>query len=250
MDLILIDIPVLAITLVGASIHGVAGMGLGMTVTPVMVALFGPTEGVLWGNILATTTAASFLIQKYRDVDWGKAARLLVTSIPMIVLTIMVTKNMERAALDLVIGSLVVLMVVFALTSPNMPPAEGKIPIYTTGVIAGVLSATISQAGPIMILYAKASKWEHWSFAATMQAYFLVINGSNIPLKLAVGFGPDDPVRGLVTLAAGVVGMLAGVFISKRIAARIDPLRARNLAMTIATIGAIIVFLRGLAAYL
>ncbi|MDO5049771.1 MAG: sulfite exporter TauE/SafE family protein [Actinomycetaceae bacterium] len=246
MDLALIVIAVLGIAAIGSVVQSIAGMGFGLVATPVFVALFGPTEGVLWGNIVGMTTSAALLFQKWRDIDWNVAIRFTVASIPVIFATVFLTKDISRPVLNAVIGAIMLVMVAFAVMAPKLPKVEGRLPMYITGVLGGFLSASVSQAGPVMAAYARASQWPQKNFAATLQVYFLAMNFVNIPLKLSVGFGPKDSTIGWATFIAALVGIGVGTEVARRVAQRITPKQARTFAMAIATVGASWVIVQGI----
>lgn len=246
MELALIVIPVLGIAVLASGVQSIAGMGFGLVATPVFVALFGPTEGVLWGNIIGMITSGALLIQKWRDIDWGIAIRFIIAAVPVIFATVLLTQGLDQAMLNVAIGILMLVMVGFATFSPKVPHAKGPIPMYITGGLGGFLSASVSQAGPVMTAYARAAEWPQKNFAATLQVYFLAMNVVNIPLKLHVGFGPENPTVGWATLIAGFVGIGIGTEIARRIARKISPKQARTFAMIIAALGASWVLIQGI----
>lgn len=246
MDLALIVIPVLGIALIGSIVQATAGMGFGLVATPVFVALFGPTEGVLWGNIIGMITSGSLLIQKWRDVHWNVAVRFIVAALPMIFLTVFLTKDLDRSVLSVGVGIIMLTMVTVAVFAPNFKKVEGRFPMYLTGAVGGFLSASVSQAGPVLTAYARAARWPQKNFAATLQVYFVTMNFVNIPLKLSVGFGPENATVGWATLIAGFVGIGIGTEIARRLARKITAQQARTFAMVVAIIGALWVTIQGI----
>lgn len=247
MELALIALPVFGIALIGSGVQATAGMGFGLVATPVFVALFGPSEGVLWGNIVGMITSGSLLIQKWRDVDWNIAVRFIAAALPMIFLTVLFTKDLDTTVLSVGVGIIMLTMVAVAIFAPKFPKVEGRLPMYITGAIGGFLSASVSQAGPVLTAYARAARWPQKNFAATLQVYFVTMNFVNIPLKLSVGFGPENATVGWVTLISGLLGIGIGTEIARRLSRRITPQQARVFAMVIAIIGALWVTIRGVA---
>ena len=78
----------------------------------------------------------------------------------------------------------------------------------------------------------------------------MAMNAVNIPLKLAVGYGPHDGRVSIATLAAGLVGIALGTFVARTVSARITKQQARNFAMIVASVGATLVFARGIVGIL
>ncbi len=237
-------------TLVASGVQSIAGMGFGLVAVPVFIALFGPAEGVLWGNIIGSVTAGTLLVEKRKDVDWAIAARFSVAAVPVIFATVLLTQNLDASMMDLAVGLIMLALVSFAVFARNMPRAQGRLPMYFTGGVGGFLSAAVGQAGPVLTAYARAAHWPQRSFAATLQVYFLAMNAVNIPLKLAVGYGPHDGRVAIATLAAGLVGIALDTFVARTVSARITKQQARNFAMIVASVGATLVFARGIVGIL
>lgn len=233
-------------TMVASGVQSIAGMGFGLVAAPVFIALFGPTEGVLWGNIIGSVTAGTLLIEKRKDVDCMIAFRFIVAAVPVIIATVLLTRKLDASIMDIVVGLIMLALVAFTLFARNMPRAQGRLPMYFTGGMGGFLSASVGQAGPVLTAYARAAQWPQRSFAATLQVYFLAMNAVNIPLKLAVGHGPHSGRLAVATLVAGLVGTGLGTVAARKVSTRITKQQARNFAMVVASVGATLVFARGL----
>lgn len=237
-------------TLVASGVQSIAGMGFGLVAVPVFITLFGPAEGVLWGNVIGSVTAGTLLLEKRKDVDWAIAIRFTVAAVPVIFATVLLTRNLDASMMDVVAGLIMLTLVAFTLFARNMPRAQGRLPMYFTGGMGGFLSASVGQAGPVLTAYARAAQWPQRSFAATLQVYFLAMNAVNIPLKLAVGYGPHDGRLAVATLVAGLVGTGLGTVAARKVSSHITKQQARNFAMIVACVGATLVFARGLVSVL
>lgn len=230
----------------GALTQSLAGMGFGMIVAPLLVVMFGPTEGILWGNALGIVNAGILLALKHRDTDWAIAARFTAASIPVIALTVALTHYIPRAPLEVMIGTLILVMSLLSVAAPRLRQVHGVIPQYLTGAVGGFLSASVAQAGPAMVAYAQASRWEQHRFAATLQAYFVAMNLFTVPLKWYSGLIPDPESICLHTILAAIGAMAVGTFLASRLQNRLRPSVLRSFALAVATVGATIVLLRGI----
>lgn len=235
-----------ATTMVASGVQSIAGMGFGLVAMPLFVGVFGPAEGVLWGNIIGTVTSATLFVEKRRDVNWKIALRFIVAATPIIFLTVYATRGLNQSMMNIVVGVVMLALVTFAVFAKRLPDLRGVLPMYATGAIGGFLSAAVGQAGPVLTAYARAARWPQRSFAATLQVYFLGMNALNIPLKLSVGYGPTDATVGWLTFGAGFFGIMIGSYIARRISSKITSRQASSFAMIVATVGATLVLTRGL----
>lgn len=230
----------------GTLTQSLAGMGFGMIAAPLLVVLFGPTEGILWGNALGIVNAAVLLAMKYRDTDWAIAVRFTVASLPVIALTVAFIHTIARAPLEVMVGILILAMSVLSIAAPRLRQIDGVGAQYLTGAVGGFLSASVAQAGPAMVAYAQASRWEQKRFAATLQAYFVGMNLFTVPLKWYSGLVPDPKSISAYTIGAAILAMIAGTYLASRLQNRLRPSLLRSFALVIATVGASIVLIRGI----
>ncbi|MDO5722766.1 MAG: sulfite exporter TauE/SafE family protein [Actinomycetaceae bacterium] len=238
---------IFTVTTIGATTQSLSGMGFGMIAAPVLVLLFGPTEGILWGNMLGIVNAAMLLALKRKDTDWAIATRFTVAAIPTIAITVAITHYIPLAPLEVIIGLLIVTMVVFSIAAPRLRSVSGPGPQYLTGAVGGFLSAAVAQAGPAMVAYAQASRWEQKRFAATLQAYFLAMNLFTVPLKWYSGLVADPQSISVYTLGAAIGGLIAGTALSKPLQKHLQPSTLRTFALVVASVGAVTVLVRGFA---
>lgn len=233
----------------GAIVQGIAGMGYGMVVVPVMSLMIGSANGVLWGNITGIITALMLAITKWRDIEWKKVGVLVVSSFPAVLLTTWLLSHLHSGWLDVLVGSLMVAIVIFSLVALRFPPVHGVAPLAATGFVSGMLSATVAQSGPVLAAYAQASRWKQINFAASLQPYFIVLNMVVVPSKLFNGLGSVETLTPAFLLVAFVM-IVAGSLIARPLS-RIIPFKvARGLALTVAAVGATMILIRGIGSFM
>jgi uncharacterized membrane protein YfcA len=69
---------VLIAVVAGAMAQRVAGLGFGLMVSPVLVVLLGPLDGVMIVNACGATSSLLILFRVWRDVDWWRYLGLIV----------------------------------------------------------------------------------------------------------------------------------------------------------------------------
>lgn len=126
--------------------------------------------------------------------------------------------------------------------------AQGNGAVFASGAVAGFMNTTAGIAGPALAVYAVASRWDQRSWAATLQPVFLLANLTSLVTKslfgAAVPAGLHVPWPVWVAVVAG--GPL-GVLLGSVVARRVDPAKARVLAICLAGVGGTVALVRGVA---
>jgi len=90
-----------------------------------------------------------------------------------------------------------------------------------TGVVAGVTTMLANAAGPLIMLYFLAMRFDKHRFIGTSAWYFLVLNCIKVPFQIDLGnITLASFLTNLALLPAVVVGALCGVFVLRRIPQR------------------------------
>lgn len=231
--------------LIGACMQRVSGMGVGLIGGPVLSVAIGPVEGIMVINALAAVNAALSTVTVRKDVDWGKFA--LIGSVMVIgaVPAAWLINLISPAVLQIVVGAL--LLVALAVTSFGrrwIPPVSGRLPAAVSGVIGGFSNTLAGVAGPVITVYAQASRWDQRTFSATLQPLFIVSGVVSFAIKYFTGAGEiTGQPWGIwpAALAAMVIGIGIGMLLVRRVPRE----TARKLAVTLATLGALTVLVRG-----
>jgi uncharacterized membrane protein YfcA len=104
---------VLAAVFVGAMAQRVTGLGFALVVSPVLVILLGPFDGVLIVNLCGALSAAIILAGVRRDVEWRRYLLLAGPALVGIVPGALLAYLLPEQALEIGIG----LLLVAALTT-------------------------------------------------------------------------------------------------------------------------------------
>lgn len=236
---------VLGCTVLGAGLQRVSGMGLGLVAAPTLSLVLGPVAGVTLSNVAAVAAALMLAAVLRRDIDWrrfwGVAPLLVVGS----VVGALVVRSADTAVLDTVLGASVLVAIAAALGLQRHLNATGRLPALTSGALAGFMNTTAGVAGPAMTVYAVASRWEHRSFAATLQPVFLLANLTSIITKALAGATPPADLVPWWVWPAAVVGVPVGIAAGTVLARRVSLRRARAAALTVATAGGVVALVRG-----
>lgn len=239
---------VLVVFALGAALQRVAGMGLGLVAAPMLTLLLGPVLGVTLSNVGAVVGALLIWGAMRRSVDWGRfwhvAPLILVGS----ALGAVVVREAHPALLNIVLGVSVLIALSASWAMRHRASVGGRGAGWAAGVIGGFMNTTAGVAGPAMTVYALSTRWDHRSFAATLQPLFLCANATSVIAKLALGTGiPPGSVHWTVWPAVAA-GVAAGVLAGGRLARRVTQQRGRAIAVTVALTGGAVVLARGISA--
>ena len=250
---------------VGAALQRASGTGFGLVVGPTIAVLLGPSTSVLFVNAVGILVAAIILPAVWRQIDWRRAAGVVGWGIPGSALGAWALHSVPPAVLTLAIGVIVLagLGVIFALR--ELPHWEGPGTTAVAGALAGLFNAGSGIPAPVLVAYARLSRWEHHSFVATLQPIFIGLPalalvgrfgveallgpgagaagaGADAGAGAAAGAGLLPPWwAGLLLVAAALAGLVAG----NGLARRLEPRRAQQLTIVLAVLGGVAALVRG-----
>lgn len=237
---------VLVVFALGATLQRVAGLGLGLVAAPILSLLLGPVVGVTLSNVGAVAGALLIWGAMRRSVDWSRFWHVAPLLVVGSVIGAAVVRAADPAVLNVVLGGSVLAALGASWLLRRQAAVGGRGAGWGAGVIGGFMNTTAGVAGPAMTVYALATRWDHRSFAATLQPLFLCANATSVVTKLAVGTGiPPGSVPWTVWPAV-VAGVAAGVLAGGLLARRVPQHRGRAVAVSVALTGGAVVLVRGL----
>lgn len=237
---------ILFIVALGSSLQRVAGMGLGLIAAPILAIVMGPVQGVMVVNVLAMVNAAMTAYTVRKDIDWRSCTYIGSVMVVGAIAGAMLIKQVSNSLLLIIFGALILiaLFIVSALKG-KMPEPKGRLPMIVTGIIGGFTNTLAAVAGPVITVYAQAARWEHRSYAATLQPLFVISGGMSFLVKTLMGAG-DLGDTSLLVWPVGLLGMFIGIYLGTKLSAMIPRERAHKLAIFLAAAGGASAMVRGL----
>lgn len=214
--------------LVGALAQAATGMGFSLVAAPLMVAAFGPREGVAVTVALAALASVVPVARYRRAVRPGLVVRLLVPTLAFTPLVAWAVRGVETRWLALAGGVGVVLAVAllaFGLRSRWLGTPPGAV---VAGASSAALNVVGGVGGPPIGLYAANAGWDPETTRANLAAFFLVQN-----LATAAVLGVHAPA--LPQLAVLSIGTATGMLL----AGRLTPATVRAGVLALSLIGGI-----------
>ena len=217
----------IGVLFIGFSKAGFGG-GLGMLTTPICVLAFSakgkePTFAI--GILLPLLCAGdAFSIYHY----WGKWERknltyLLPGVIVGVVIGVRLMGRFSNRELNIAIGVLAVLFVVFQLLKEKIYRAEGAFcPSHRTGVPfgigAGITSAFAHGAGPLVSMFLIPQRMSKELFVGTSVLVFTWINWIKMPFFIHQGIiTRDTMLTGLCYLPLVPIGVWLGLWLNRKV---------------------------------
>lgn len=204
----------------GAIAQRVSGMGFALVVAPVLVLLIGPFDGVLMVNICGAVSALMVVTRVWRDISWKHYFLLAVPAVLAIIPGSMIAVAVSGPTLQIAVGVIltVALTVSLLVTRGTRTTAVGPTGLIA-GTASGLMSATAGISGPAVGVFAVLTRWEHRTFAATLQPYFFTLGASAFLGKIIASGGslPDyEWWLWVLVIACTIVGLTMGEFVAKR----------------------------------
>ncbi|GAB3048549.1 sulfite exporter TauE/SafE family protein [Sediminivirga luteola] len=239
---------IIAAVLIGTVLQRVSGTGVGLVVAPVLSILLGPAFGVLLTNM--TTVVSGFLIMLavWSRIHWRRFWLIGPMAVLGAVPGAWLVGRLGSGWLSVILGGTVLAALIVSVALPRLPEWRGGVPALAAGLIGGFFNTTSGVAAPVMVIYSRLSRWDHRSFAATLQPVFMTMGAASVLAKLGMGSVElgDAGIR-LEWLFPGIaLTVLAGIG-AGTLLARIVPVPwARRTALALAGLGGLGALVRGL----
>lgn len=196
----------------GALIQSVAGFGFALMAAPLLFVVLGPVEAVWSLNALAlVVNGAALALEGRRPEPLGRlAATVLIWSLPGMVAGAIVLREADDRVLQIALTVTILLALTFRQPKPVgsrhltwQPPAAG--------VATGVLTTSLSTAGPPLVLLLLGRGFTPTRVRDTLATIFIVQSVLGLAVLAATSDGEVPVGPGLLVLAAAALaGQIAG----------------------------------------
>jgi uncharacterized membrane protein YfcA len=220
-------------TLVGAAIQSSIGFGMNLVTVPVL-ALVLPESLPVAVIVLGVPISVAMLRHEHASLDRAGLGWLLGGRVPGTALGVWVVAVVSTAALQAVVGGVVLAVVVASLVAPPIPvrPATQ----LTAGVVSGVTGTAAGIGGPpVALLY---QRHEGPAIRSTLAVTFLV--GTSLSLASLLLAGVVTGAQ--VALGVGLTPLvLLGAYVGRRSHATLDKGWLRPAVLAFAALSALVV---------
>jgi hypothetical protein len=210
--------------IIGAMAQRVSGMGFALTAAPVLVLLIGPFHGVLLVNLAGAVSAGIVISRVWRNIDWRQFALLTIPALIAIIPGAYISVLLGGPALQITVGAILVVALTISLLIHRAEKVVPRTPAaIMSGVASGFMSATAGVGGPGVAVYAVLTRWEHWTFAATIQPFFVMLGLTSFITKVVLseqGLPDYEWWVWPLVIVCTLIGLTLGEWVSKIISVR------------------------------
>lgn len=238
---------VLGLIVLGAVAQRIAGLGFALLVSPFLVLILGPHEGVLLINICGVVSSTLIVFRVWKDIDWSMFRWLTIPAVFGSVGGSFAAVSLPSAPLSVTVAAVVLAgLTASLLLQRSAVVVTGNRSKAVAGLAAGLTNSMAGVGGPAVSAYALLSRWPQRPFAATLQPFFATIGSVTVLAKLLIDPGQVPPLETWMWVlipVSIVIGILAG----ERLARYIHDRHARFAVIVIAFLGAATALIKGLA---
>ncbi len=217
-----------------AIVTRITGFGFALLSMPIVAALLGPRDAVVASTMLGVVISAITLWHSRHGAVWSIAARLTLGALVGLPLGLLVLDHASESVLKIVIG-LVVLLATALIARGQVRVEPRRSVDVAAGVLGGALATSTGVNGPPVVIALQAKGLDPLAFRATIAAHFIAVNTVAIAL---FGVGGRLTSRALLAAACGVVPLVAGSEVGRRLVSHVDQRRFRRIVLTLLVLSA------------
>lgn len=227
-----------AAILIGSTVQGLVGLGIGLVGAPVTAVLAPELMPglLLW---LALILPVVSLLRNHEEIDWRGLAWSMPARIPGTALGVLVVANVTNRQFGVVIGLVVLIAVVTTWRAVEVPIRPAT--LLGAGVISGITGTATSIGGPpLAILYQRRSPTQ---IRNTLAVYFVA--GAAFSLT-GLAISGQLHVREPLLAAMMVPLLFLGLALARRLARRVAPSRIRGAILVVCALSGASLLVRSL----
>lgn len=221
-----------AVVFLASIVQGISGFAFGLMVLMVFPELFGFTNAIALTNLMAVFLLAynSYLYRK--DCNWQWVPLGAIASAGADLLGIAILRAVgDSPVWDKLLGVIFVFMAVYLLWGQSRVTLQGtKRNLVIFAGLAGLVTGLFSVGGPFLVTFMLAVARSKEEYISTLQILSLFMVGTDVLLRLVGGM--ITPVV-LHYCLLGVVFMVAGLLIARRLMRFIDARMLRRIVCVI-----------------
>lgn len=204
------------IIILACFVQAVAGFGLPLVATPVLVALLGIRATVPLIAILILELQIFMIIRYHTALNIRTVWRISAGAILGIPVGVLFLSRIPETITITLLGVFIIIYVLYSVFNFPVPMLKTPNWAYFIGFLSGVGGGAYNMAGPPMIIYADTQRWSPSFFKANLQGCFLVITVVAILTHAISGNVTGDVLqKSLVAMPFVLVGSVAGFYLDR-----------------------------------
>jgi uncharacterized membrane protein YfcA len=232
---------VVAAVLVGVAKAGVAGIGILPVAIYAQLVPAKQASGLLLPLLIVGDV---FAVLAYRHhAQWRHLLRVFPWAAAGVVGGYFAMGRIDDRQAKVTIGAIILVLSVMqvwrrrsAAANAQLLPSSSTLGAAATGILAGFTTLIANAAGPLMAIYLLAMRLPKLEFVGTAAIFFLVLNVFKVPFMADLGLINADSLGANLWLVPAVV---AGLFLGRRIVARLNQRWFENLSLALAVLAGV-----------
>ena len=197
-------------------VQAVAGFGLPMVATPVLVALFGIRATVPLIAIVILELQLLMIVRYHMALNVQTVWRISAAAILGIPVGVLFLSRLPETITITLLGLILIIYVLYSIFDFPVPALNNSKWAYIFGLLGGIGGGAYNMAAPPMIIYADTQRWEPRLFKANLQGYFLVITVVAILTHSISGNVTGDVMqKSLIGIPFVLTGSMAGFYLDR-----------------------------------
>jgi uncharacterized membrane protein YfcA len=204
------------IIILACFVQAVAGFGLPMIATPVLLALFGIRAAVPLMAIIILELQLLMILRYHMALNIGTVWRISAAAILGIPIGVLFLSRIPEAFSITLLGLILIFYVLYSVFNLPVPALKNANWVYFFGFLSGMGGGAYNMAAPPMIIYADAQRWEPRLFKGNLQGCFLIITVVAILTHSLSGNVTGDVLqKSLIAIPFVLIGALAGFYLDR-----------------------------------
>jgi uncharacterized membrane protein YfcA len=200
-----------AIISLACFVQAVAGFGLPMIATPVLVALFGIRATVPLMAIIILELQLLMIVRYHMALDIRTIWRISAASVVGIPVGVLVLSRIPDTITVIILGLILVIYVFYSSFRFPIPVLNNPNWAFFFGFLSGMGGGAYNMAAPPMIIYGDTQRWNPRLFKGNLQGCFLIITVVAILTHAISGNVTSDVLqKSLIAIPFVLVGSVAG----------------------------------------
>ena len=234
----------LAVILVGATVMGMVGFGLGMVISPALLLILEPQSVVITINSLSIPILALVLYQTRTSVNVRTVAPLAIGGLVAVPVGVLILSSASPTILRIAIGAIIlVLAIPIGLNIQRPLPGFSAIsPAF--GFLGSMLVTGLGVGAPLVVLFLVNQRWPAHFIRPSIALYYLAIGTFATALYSVTGLYTLERLRFVLTM---IPVALVGVGLGSLLVRRLDDRLLRRIVLGVVIVASTGLLVREIA---
>jgi len=206
-------IATLLIIFLASFTQGFSGFGFALISIPLLSFVVGIKYAIPLGALCGLVINVVLAVKLQNHINFKELKKLLIGAVLGIPPGVFFLAKAGTGLIQIMLGTVVLLFVVFSSTNLFKPKEINSIYGYIFGLSSGLLGGAFNASGPPVLIYFYLKSWDKIKFKASVTGFFLVTSVVIVISHLISGLTTTDV---LIDFSLHLPVVLLGIFIGDR----------------------------------